>query len=177
MKFPWVVFFSVVPACAEPRVPARSLPTSRVESRAIPAIEPSQESLSPLEVSWVPGQVSDTRAVLRARVEQGGRLAIPLTLRVTVPPGVRMVRGSASVALPSATQQAVVEYEYEFMYSSVPPDDIVVAVDGDTESMGVHGRAAYRFGRPEPEGPRPQPSGPPLVIGGRNFGSPVSATP
>lgn len=206
MKSLCLVVLSVVPACVEPRVPAGSLRAQPAEAHAVAALEPSQGrvernapgppfstpssaapapslpepshgSTSPLDVSWVPGQVSDTRAVLRARVEQRARLAIPLTLRVTMPPGVRMVRGAATIPLPPGTQQAISEYEFEFVYSGMPSDDIMLAVDGDTEAMGVHGRAAFRFGRPEPEGPRPQPSGPPLVIGGRNFGSPVNAAP
>lgn len=177
MKFPWIAFLSIVPACVEPRMPARSLPAQPAVSQAVAAREPSHGSSPPLEVSWVTGQVSDTRAVLRARVEQSAGLAIPLMLSVTVPSGVRMVRGDASVSLPPGTQQAITEYEYEFVYVGTPSGDIVLAVDGDTEAMGVHGRAAYRFGRPEPEGFRPQPSGPPLVIGGRNFGSPVNAAP
>ena len=177
MKFPWVAIFSIVPACAEPRVPTRSSPPRPTGAQVLAAGEPSHAPTSPLEVSWVPQQVSDTRAVLRARIERSPRLTLPLALRVALPPGVQMVRGTASVSLPPGTQQTVSEYEYELVYTGMPATDVVLTVDGDSESMGVHARAAYRFGRPEPEGPLPQPSGPPLMIGGRNFGSPVNATP
>lgn len=203
MKLSWIALVSVVPACVEPRVSARTLPMPPIEAQPTPVLQPahtqsgqsapgplppdqptptgapgsSHGASSPLSVAWVAGQVSDTRAVLRARVVLRSRVMIPLTLHVSVPPGVRMLRGADSLPLPATTQQEVLEYEYEFAYTSMPTDDIMLAVDGDTDSMGVHARAAYRFGRPAPEGPRPQPSGPPLVIGGRNFGSPINAAP
>ena len=53
---------------------------------------------------------------------------------------------------------------------------MLVAVDGASEQMGVHGRAWFRFGRPEPVAPNALPTGPNLIINGRNFGAAVPAT-
>ena len=135
----------------------------------------SHNARVPLNVSWVPVRVSDTNAVLRARVERRTGALPALTISVTAPPDVRVVRGASPAALSESSQQAVVEREFEFAYARTPDGDILLSVDGDGEAMGVHGRAWYRFGRPEPVGPRPEPSGVPLVIGGRNFGSPIRA--
>jgi hypothetical protein len=171
-------------ACVEPRsVDPTTAPGSQaiVVARRAPVapiapVAPAHDGVrSPLDVSWIALQSDDHHAVLRARVERSPRLGLPLVLTVTVPAGVTITRGAPSFALPPPSQQASNEYEYELSYSHTPSEDVLLAVDGDSEAMGVHGRAWFRFGRPEPTGPRPVADGPPLVIGGRNFGSPVPA--
>lgn len=132
---------------------------------------------SPLHVSWITVQFDDHRAVLRAHVERSPTLTLPLTLSVTAPAGVRVERGATSFALPPAAQQSVADYDYELSYARTPDDDVLLSVDGDSESMGVHGRATFRFGRPEPLGPRPVADGPGLVLGGRDYGRAVRAVP
>lgn len=157
---------------ATPNAPAPSRPT---QSAQLSMPVESHGTSAPLDVSWVSVQVSDTHAVLRAHVERHARNLPSLTLSVTPPSSVRIMRGTSPVVLADGAPQSVTEYEYEFTFAQTPSGDILLSVDGDTESMGVHSRAWYRFGRPEPTGPLPQPSGPPLVIGGRNYGSPIRA--
>lgn len=170
----YVSFALLVGACAD-RL-ATSAPVAHSEAPVAAREVPSHDSIrSPLQIAWVPVQFDARRAVLRARVEWASRLELPLMLRVTVPEGVRFVRGEASLSLPSAQRSPVTEYEYELAYERVPDTDVLLSVDGDGASMGVHARAAFRFGRPEPLGPMPTPEGPPLVIGGRNFGSAIPA--
>lgn len=138
---------------------------------------PSHGSItSPLQISWVPVQFDARHAVLRARVEWHSRFELPLALRVIVPDGVRVARGTPTLTLPGVQQTPVSEYEYELTYERVPNADVLLTVDGDSASMGVHARSAFRFGRPEPLGPMPVPEGPPLVIGGRNFGRAIPAS-
>ncbi len=132
---------------------------------------------SPLQASWVTVLRDDHHAVLRARVERSARLNLPLTLTVTVPNGVRIERGAASTLLPPATQEPTLELEYELSFAHTPDEDVTLSVDGDTDAMGLHARAPYRFGRPEPEGPRPVASGPAIVLGGLNLGRAVPASP
>ncbi len=171
----YVSFVLLVSACAD-RVATPS-PVARTEPPAPVREAPSHGSIrSPLQIAWVPVQFDARRAVLRARVEWSSRLELPLTLHVAVPDGVRVIRGEISRALPSVQQTPVSEYEYELTYDRLPDTYVLLTVDGDGESMGVHARAAFRFGRPEPLGPMPTPEGPPLVIGGRNFGSAIPAT-
>lgn len=168
-------------SCAEPHSSAPTLapPRARAEASATPPpAPPGRDGVeSPLQVSWVPLQFDDHHASLRARITRAGRLDLPLTLSVTTPAGVVVSRGATRLALPPASQQPTLEYEYELTYSGTPSDDVLLSVDGDTDVMGVHGRAWFRFGRPEPLGPRPAATGPALILGGRNFGAAVPATP
>ncbi|MBK6533456.1 MAG: hypothetical protein IPF99_28855 [Deltaproteobacteria bacterium] len=176
-------------ACGEPRsveptfapssqiVVAPAAPVAPVAA-TVPSTQPAPAHdgmRSPLDVSWVTVASDDHHAVLLAHVERAPRLDVPLQLTVTVPAGVTIARGAPSFALPPASQQATADYEYELTYPRVPSEDVLLAVDGDSETMGVHGRAWFRFGRPEPLGPRPVANGPVLNIGGRNFGPAVSA--
>lgn len=168
-------------SCVEPR---SSTPTivplqTRLEaSSASPTASVDRDGVeSPLQVAWIAVQFNDHHASLRARITRAGRFDLPLTLTVTTPPGVVVSRGATRLSLPPSSQQQNLEYEYELTYTGTPSDDVLLSVDGDTEAMGVHGRAWFRFGRAEPLGPRPGATGPALVIGGRNFGAAVPATP
>ncbi len=166
-------------SCIEPRASSPGTSQTITVAPAAPShIEAPHDGVqSPLQVSWITVQFDDHRAVLRAHVERSPALTLPLTLSVTAPAGVRIERGAASFALPSAAQQAVADYDYELSYARTPDDDVLLSVDGDSESMGVHGRAAFRFGRAEPVGPQPVADGPGLVVGGRDFGRAVRAVP
>lgn len=168
-------------SCIEPRssTPTIAAPQARTEASSTPPpAPPARDGVeSPLQVSWVTLQFDDHHAALRARITRAGRLDLPLTLSVTAPAGVVVSRGATRLALPPASQQPTLEYEYELTYAGTPSDDVLLAVDGDTDAMGVHGRAWFRFGRPEPLGPRPAATGPALILGGRNFGAAVPATP
>lgn len=178
VKLSAVILVALV-ACAGPRTTPTSSADHPVTTTPSPAANDTRSHgvLAPLAVSWISVQTSDTRAILRARVERRSQLALPLSLSVTVPPGVRIVRGASSVVVANDAQHPTTEYEYEFAYDRTPDGDILLSVDGDTDSMGVHNRAWYRFGRAEPQAPQTERSGPPLVIGGRNFGSSVSGVP
>ncbi len=168
-----VLSIIAVAACSQ-SYPEPSAPVAPPTRRADPTKAAHHGPLAPLDLSWVSVQMSATHAVLRARIDRRSPTLPPLTLSVTVPPDVRIERGATPVALP-ATQQTVTEHEFEFSYARIPDGDIQLTVGGTTDAMGVHSQAWFRFGRPEPRGPRPEPSGPPLIIGGRNFGSPVRA--
>ena len=176
--------------CVEPRVaPTTATVPSSERTQVVvpatpvapaPAVAPTPLASSgagaPMHVSWVVDRFDGHRASLRARVERVPSLALPLMLTVTVPPGAALVVGSRSVSLPPPSPNGPTEFTYELTYASTPSEDLLVAVDGESEAMGVHGRASFRFGRAEPETPVALPTGPSLILNGRNFGPSVPVT-
>lgn len=162
-----------------PRAPA---PTTPVASVTAPAAA-SQDLRAPVVIAWVERSTPATpngspgRYLLVARVAQPGALGLPLAVQVTVPPGATLARGETRWTVQPAPPGAVQDVELEIFASAPPADDLILIVDAQGPHAGVHAEARYRFGRPEPVGPQPTLAPTPLVIGGRDFGRPVQASP
>jgi hypothetical protein len=127
--------------------------------------------------SWLEVRQSPTSAVLRARIERSAGFPLPLTVTVSIPSGVQLVRGPRTYTLPPASAAETHETEFELAYAQPPAEDLVLVADAQDPAFGVHAEVPYRFGRPEPVGPRPQPGGSPLRIGAHDFGAPVPVQP
>lgn len=160
-------------ACVEPRAVEPSFAPSPVAPEASREPSAQRELEGPAQVSWTTLALDAHRAVLRARVRRSPRLALPLALTLTVPRGVRVEHGEVAATLPPAAQRPDLELDYVLSFEGVPADDAVLAVDGESAAMGVHARAVYRFGRPEPLGTRPVANGPAITFGGSNLGPSV----
>jgi len=176
---------AAVVGCVEPRLAPNTVASEPAEQRIVvapaapnaAAPTTTQSGIgAPMHVSWVVDRFDDHHASLRARVERVPTLSLPLVLTVTVPAGATLAAGNTPVTLPPPSPQGPTEYAYELTYAAPPQQDLLVAVDGASEQMGVHGRAWFRFGRPEPVAPNALPTGPNMIINGRNFGAAVPAT-
>lgn len=164
--------------------------SASVESSATPTVssEPGLHASgsAPLSVEWIAESTSATGAVLTARVERFVPFAVPLDVEVRLPPGAQLANRQSSVfatspglaptmALPPNTSARVDQIRVDLVYSAVPADDLVIVIDAQSPGGGVHAEVPYRFGRPEPIGPTPQPAGQHVVVGGRDFGGAVPA--
>lgn len=161
-------------ACAAPR--SAPAPSTSASTSARPAT-PDEHPRAPLRVTWETLQRDEHRAVLRAHVVWSSPIELPLTLTVTLPEGVRLARGPATLALQGLAQRPTQDFEHELTWTRTPDTDAVLSVDGDGEAMGVHARVPFRFGRAEPAVETVTPTGPSVTVGGRNFGRAVTATP
>lgn len=144
------------PPEAPRHVPQMKKPTVRLET--------------PLRVAVEEVDRSDTRATVVARVERRLALAVPLTLRLEVPPGVTIAAGRPVVELPPNAGADTVTETWALTFAHPPEGDAVVRVDGDGEGLGFHARVPYRFGRPAPEDVGPAATGPAVFKHGRNLG-------
>jgi hypothetical protein len=100
---------------------------------------------------------------------------VPMTVKVNVPGGVRLVGGQATEVIVDDRNE-VVSRVLTLQVDEVPSTDVVVTVDASTAGAGAHATAAYRFGRPEPT-LQPPLRGNPLVVNGRSFGQPIPLAP
>lgn len=117
----------------------------------------------------LPGQV-----VLHIRTRHVAPLPVDIGVSVQLPPGVRLEGGPGGWEIPTAQQQGIVEKELVIGFDALPPEDLMVVADVQTEGFGVHAKAYYRFGRPDPQPIAPRANGPELKVGGRNFGRSVT---
>lgn len=95
------------------------------------------------------------------------------------------VRLPSGVALDGAPQVSAIgrgetgEFRRQLVldYSSVPIEDLLVVVDMQGESSGVHAELPYRFGRAEPAVVEPVRAPDAVKIGNIDLGHPVLVTP
>jgi hypothetical protein len=128
---------------------------------------------SPVTVKLLgPEQVSAGQDIeVVAEVDQfvGSNAAVQLHLEL--PEGAHLVSGNESELLPTGngklTRRFVVHLD------KVPTTDIEVFATTSSNSFGARAKSAYRFGRPEPRFAEPARAASPLVVSGRNLGTPV----
>lgn len=161
-------------ACAASRSAPSPAPTPAAVAQSA---TPEEHLRAPVRLTWETLQRDDHHAVLRAHIAWNSPIELPLTLTVTLPGGVRLTRGSPTLTLQGFAQRPTQTVDHELAWDRTPDTDAALSLDGASEAMGVHATAMFRFGRPEPLAPQPTPAGPAVVVGGRNFGSAVPATP
>ncbi len=97
---------------------------------------------------------------------------LPLKMKVNLPAGVTLVRGSLDEQLPPGAgpveRTLVVR-----VGSQMPAAPLEVTVDGGGEGFGAHATRRYRFGRPEPKLPQPGEANRPVRINGSDIGQPI----
>lgn len=174
----------VVIGCGSQATSASVAPTAAPTVAAEPS--PHASGSAPLSVEWIVGHVSASGATLIARVERFVPFAVPLDVEIRLPPGAQLVPQHSSALsispglratmdlLPNASAR-VDEIQVDLAYDTIPADDLVIVIDAQRPGGGVHAQVPYRFGRPEPMGPMPQPTGQHVVVGGRDFGGAVPA--
>lgn len=150
--------------------------TNAVQSSPSLAGAESQHVGAPVEVHLRgPAAPRVGRVELTLVVERRGRLAIPLTIDVRSPRRGRanLLGPTTPVVLAATPQPSRDEVAIALDCASIPEDDLVVIVDGQSSLGGYHAEVAYRFGRPEPIAQRPALSQRSLRIGGHDLGRPV----
>ncbi len=125
------------------------------------------------EPSAVTGRGQGDRLVLVARIEQPGRLGLPLSVWVEAPGGVVQTRGQRQYTVAPAHAGSVHETEMEFVVGAVPNGDLVLVVDAQSPGAGFHARVPYRFGRPAPTIATPTLTGTSVTVGNTSAGPSV----
>ena len=159
-------------ARSQPPMPSAMTPPTSVTPRVTSA------SREPLRVSWAriddaasaEGTESARILTLVTRVEYRAGLAAPQQVSLRLPSGLRLLQGAVRATLPPAAEGEIRELAFTFQYGRAPADDLVLVLDCQQQSQGVHAELAYRFGRPEPRGPMSAATGPALVVGGVDYG-------
>ncbi len=168
------VLAALLTACNTPAATPRSAaePSSTTEQRhsAVPVVA---RWLTRAEPSVVTGRGQGDRLVLVARIEQPGRLGLPLRVWIETPDGVAQTRGPRQYTVAPARAGSVHETEMEFSVGAVPDGDLVLVVDAQSPGAGVHARVPYRFGRPEPRVATPTLTGTAVTVGNTNAGPSV----
>ena len=154
-----------------------ALVLSLVGCRPAPELEHTTKPLPPVQVAWQELHRSATQVLLIARVERRAALTFPLQLSVRLPAGTALVSGRGRLTLPPNAEAAVDEELMTFTYAQTPEDDLELLIDGVAIDVGIHARAAYRFGRSPPQHRVVAPTGPELWVGGKNLGPSVPVKP
>lgn len=147
-----------------------------VANRQLHEQAPVQKAISetprvPVIVRWevLDGEpITQESMTLRAVVEKRGRWPFPIDLTMTIPTGVRVVSGDTSTTIQPGSGDATADIE--IYIDSIPADDLVAIIDSQSAGAGIHGTAAYRFGRPEPQVPQIERRGPRIKLGNHDYG-------
>lgn len=114
----------------------------------------------PMRLWWEEQSLTATGATLVAHVERLNALRIPFKLQVEFPEEVKVVQGRTQFELPPNPEAIETTEKYVLTFAGPPTQDALLLVDGDAQGMGFHGKVPYRFGRPNPEEPRVEATGP-----------------
>ena len=125
---------------------------------------------APLQLRWQVLSDAGGRLSIAAVVVRKAVLDSPIDVHVEVPAGLHLVSGQTSFQLPPNAQPGETTTTFEFTYATVPAGDLKLVADLSGGAMGVHATDTYRFGRPEPQPVRPQPTGPSIKIGDTDLG-------
>jgi hypothetical protein len=115
------------------------------------AAAPQEGGRIPISVKWVESRQDDGRVRLVAEVRRVAFSQLPVQVSVVVPDGVILISGQKERILPAADGSTSTKLEYEFGFTHIPLEDLIITADIDVEGFRYHGRDAYRFGRPQPE--------------------------
>jgi len=135
-----------------------------------PIVTADNAPKAPVRIRWRVLSDQGGRLKIEAVLERLVPLRVPVTVRVEVPPGLQLLSGATSFEIPADAPPGETSMPLEFSYADVPPTDLKVVADAFGYSMGVHAADTYRFGRPEPQPVRPQPSGPNIKVGNTDLG-------
>ncbi len=125
---------------------------------------------TPLQVRWQVLSDAGGRLSIAAVVERKAMLSSPIDVHVEVPTGLQLMSGQTSFLLPPNVQPGETTTTFEFSYAAAPAGDLKLVADLSGGAMGVHATDTYRFGRPEPQPVRPQPTGPSIKLGDTDLG-------
>jgi hypothetical protein len=146
------------------RAPERLAP---VTPRASPC------AAAPITARWTAEHKQPTGTQTRLRldlhIDVPGRIPAALRLTVQAPEGASLV-GVDTRDLGHPSPGTVLSEVIEVVYPSTPTKDLVVELDARDGDEVAHVTLTHRFGRPAPVAPSPALTGPPLVIGGVDFG-------
>lgn len=160
--------------CA-PRAPlAQSGPGAGGE----PALAPATWSPRvPLTAEWIVQSEAPGRLTLVARVNRAVPLAVPTTVTVTVPLGVRVLSGKTSWVIDASDSTGPVDEVLVLEVQKPEGQEIVLAADAAGSNFGVHAKKVHSLGKPARQAPASPAPGAPLNVGGHDFGPSVPAKP
>lgn len=128
---------------------------------------------TPLTVTWVVAERTETSVRLTARVNQRAALQVPVKVAVVAPKGATLSGGAAAFSISPSDGPSVTDTVYVVSFAAVPTEDIVLTADASGAGFGVHATDVYRFGRPEPKVEVPAATGPGLKLGNLDLGRSV----
>ncbi len=129
---------------------------------------------APMTVEWLYRGETAGRLTLVARVNRVAPIRIPITVTVSVPPGVRLVSGRSSWIVDGSGATGPVDETLVLEVTRSGPQEVLLAADAETAHFGVHARKSYALGPTQPKAlSAPMGSGPALQVGGHDFGPSV----
>jgi hypothetical protein len=153
---------------------ACSANTSNGKSTSQPNAQPvavnADAARAPMLVRWQLLSDNGGRLRISAIVVRRALLRVPIDVQVEVPPGLQLVSGATTFRLEPNLPPGETVATMEFFYSRAPLEDLKLTAHANGPGMGVHATDVYRFGRPAPQPPRPQPSGPNNKVGDVDLG-------
>ena len=130
-----------------------------------------------MTVEWVKQSEGQGRLTLVARVNRYVPIRVPITVTVTLPPGLHLVAGKTSWVIDGSESTSPVEEVLVFDGVSGVVPEIVLSADVTGSNFGIHAKRSYSTGPAvQSRVVAPYP-GPKLEVGGRDFGPSVPATP
>jgi len=141
----------------------------------IPAVDPGRDRQAPF-VAKVDGPTAPAPgSTIRLRLSIDRRSiddASPMTIRVAIPSGTRLVEGAAEESIVGGARR--IERTFVLALGDrVPGDDVVIEVDQRAEGWGGHAAARYRFGRPEAAPAPLERDERPVILDGKDLGRPI----
>lgn len=136
---------------------------------------------APALVRWVLVEQGESRLKLRAEILKQSPFAAPLTVRVRLPAGVRLVEGTDTWELPAEAPRGVHSRDLAFAITAAPSEPISLTAEAQGNGFGVHATDTYRVTRGDkssvseagPQGPMPRPVGPAIKVGNTDYGRTV----
>jgi hypothetical protein len=166
---PIIIFACILAATALVAQPPATGKAPNSRPRHPVAVNPDA-ARAPMLVRWQLLSDNGGRLRISAIVVRKALLRVPIDVQVEVPPGLQLVSGTTTFRLEANLPPGETVATMEFVYSRAPREDLKLTAHATGPGMGVHATDVYRFGRPAPHPPRPQPSGPSNKVGDVDLG-------
>ena len=115
---------------------------------AVAASPPAPSARAPITVKWLTRQATPGRLELTARVMFNAPFGERVSVSVSVPPGVQLLKGPASFLATAPPGLGAVDTDYGFGIPAGSVGDLVVTVDLQGPGFGVHAKDVHTVGRP-----------------------------
>ncbi len=143
---------------------------------AVDASPPPPSARAPITVKWLTRQATPGRLELTARVTFNAPFREPVTVSVSVPPGVQLLKGPASFLATAPPGLGAVDTDYGFGIPAGSVGDLVVTVDLQGPGFGVHAKDVHTVGGPSlgaRKAIQVDASAPPVNVNGIDLGPPT----
>lgn len=154
-------------------------PASAVDSQSqAPTTQDGPQA--PALVRWVLVERSESLLKLRAEVLKQSPFEAPLTVKVQVPVGVRLVEGTDTWEVAADAPRGVHSRDLVFTITGTATEPISLTADAREAGFGVHATDTFRVAggdkasrSGDEQSPMPRPAGPSIKVGNTDYGQAV----